>query len=74
MYAEARQNMIKKELIGNFPSDLIPHIEKIYNEMDDRCKENIKRINLVCAYGGESFEKHRKCFEASKEWLRNGTF
>jgi len=44
-------------------------IEKTKYDMRMKCALNIDRINYACAYGGESFAKHKDCFEASKEFL-----
>ena len=49
-------------------------IEKTKEEMKERCRKNIDSINEKCAFGGESFAKHKGCFEASKEFLRYGGF
>ena len=49
-------------------------IEDVKNRMKEQCKRNIDRINQKCAYEGESFSDHKDCFEASKEFLRYGSF
>ncbi len=49
-------------------------MQKTKDEMSDRCRRNIEEINYICAYNGGSFSEYKDCFNASKEWLRNGTF
>ena len=49
-------------------------VEDTKQKMKDQCKRNIDRINHLCAYEGETFNTHKDCFEASKEFLRYGSF
>jgi len=54
--------------------DIQGMIDRTKAEMTARCQKNVDDINQRCSYGGESFEDYRKCFEASKEWLRYKSF
>ena len=60
--------------MSRFDNDINKFIEKTKNDMRQRCRDNIDRINHLCAYEGESFNTHKDCFEASKEFLRHGSF
>lgn len=54
--------------------DIAKFIAKTKEDMRIKCRKNIASINQKCAYGGESFSKYKDCFEASKEFLRYGSF
>ena len=49
-------------------------LDETKKRMKAQCRQNIDRINAACAYDGESFNNHKDCFEASKEFLRHGSF
>lgn len=47
-------------------------LEETKQKMRTQCLRNVKRINFLCAYRGESLADHKECFDASKEFIRYG--